>query len=277
VSVPDPPPTDAQQQAFSTLLSVTQSNANVIVAPNVLGTDVLGMQPPTATGSLAELQTPQNVALLRAQLINGWTPTDATSINTASNQYERIMGWSYLLPSNWASSGSSIEFQLPANEARRQGWQTLFASYQTILSQVEVARAPYIYSRNDFWHGHLAFSGAHQTWFVLFHAAEYPQDLEEYKDGYAQIVDGPPLGVYRSISSDSDYYMVRNGIYTFADDTLRVLYFRQQNFNTNPYLSLLGMYQQAVAVSDDYLFDVDTTLTASLNWFSAENVPLFLH
>jgi len=283
VSAPGNPPTAAQQQAFSALLSVTESDANVTVAPGVLGTAVLaalGMQPPSATGPLANLQTPQNVAMLRAQLLNGWTETDAGTIDNASTQYQRIMNRSYLLPSNWASGGSDIGFRLPADAARRQGWENLFASYWSILSEVDSQRVACIYSRNDFWHGHLAFSGARETWFVLFHAAEYPRDLEPFKDSQARIVDGSQgtLDVYSVISSTAPYYRVRNGIYTFVDDTLRVLDFRR-NFNSadNPYFSLLGMDQQPVAVSDDYLFDVDTTLTASLNWFSAEDVPLFLH
>jgi hypothetical protein len=258
------------------LLGVTETNPDVYVVPNVLTTALataLGMQPPLATGTVKQLQMPQNVALLRAQLLSGWTViTDVTNtIDSKSSQYIGIQNTNYLLPSQWASSGSGIGYQLPIGPS---GWEALFASYWTVLSEVSLQRVPYIYSRNDFWHGHLAFSGAQQTWFVLFHAAEYPYDLEERKDGYAEVV-GPP-GSYSAISSVTEYFKVRNGIYTFRDNTLRVLNFNNNFTSSNPYWNLLYNWQ-AVSVPDDYLFDVDTTLTASLNWFSAEGVPLFLH
>jgi hypothetical protein len=126
---------------------------------------------------------------------------------------------SYLKLSNWCSTGAckaastkrywgAVEpaetfFKVLFDEAR---WATSTKTVQTQLS------------RSDLFHGHIVYNNDHGV-FIVFHAKEYPADIEVAKSGFARQVD--PLCV--SFNKDDECFKLRNAVYSMATEEWEVV------------------------------------------------------
>ncbi|WP_213981400.1 hypothetical protein [Sphingomonas sp. dw_22] len=137
----------------------------------------------------------------------------ATEINNLSSK-NATFTQNFLRLSNWASQGATGEF-------RDYSYCTFQSEADQFFKGVfEEARvtASAVFSRTDLFHGHVLW---HKTdgLIVVFHAKEYPNDLETSKSGNGRVAD--PISA--SFDKYDANYGKRNIRYSFRSHTIAIV------------------------------------------------------
>jgi hypothetical protein len=179
-----------------------------------------------------ELTTGTDEGLVSAVLLSlmedppnagGITMTKAdrcASIDEMSTAKDKFVGKNYLRLSNWASQGASGDW---AN------WQYMvFRSepnlfFKALFTETK-AKANAEFSRTDLFHGHVMW---HQTdgLIVVFHAKEYPSDLESSKSSNGKLADTKSA----SFTKFDKNFTKRNIRYDFRTDSMSIVTTGLQN------------------------------------------------
>jgi hypothetical protein len=166
----------------------------------------------------------------------------------------------YLKLENWASGNAPPFYRFTSSTVT--GWLSrLFA---------EVARAGgHTLSRADLFHCHLVYEPTGPDLVAIFHAKEYPDDIEHNKHGQAAGVDS---GVV-AFDTATPAFASRNPIWSARTRRIYVPHFQN---NTNPYRTLL--MDPDLTVGDNPRFFDAVVLgdcIADINYFPRERVAPF--
>jgi hypothetical protein len=129
----------------------------------------------------------------------------------------------YLKLENWASGNAPPFYRYTSSTVT--GWLS------QLFAEVAVA-AGHTLSRADLFHCHLVYDATGPDLLAIFHAKEYPDDIEPGKHAQAAGVDG---GVV-AFDTTSPAFASRNPIWSARTGRIYVPHFRD---NTNPYRTLL--------------------------------------
>lgn len=131
--------------------------------------------------------------------------------------------------------------------------------------------------RHNFFHGHLIlfpdslYRDGYPELFMLFHAFEYPEDLEQAKSAQSQKLIGAD---YRGFKSTDAKYRWRNAIWSW---TLGKVWFFNFRDNSHPYRGFLddpdlSKRDNPCTIGQDQLGVDIGNVWAHLNWFPNETV-----
>lgn len=167
---------------------------------------------------------------------------------------------SYKKLENWAS-GTKPPYFRSSTRAANTWLANLFA---------EVARrAGHTLSRADLFHCHLSYDASGPDLLLIFHAREYPSDIEPFKNGIATGLDNGIVGFDTTTLDFRD----RNPIYSAATNRIYVPHFVN---NANPYRTLIADPDLTVAQNPLFL---DSTLLgdclADISTFPREGAAPF--
>jgi hypothetical protein len=134
-----------------------------------------------------------------------------------------------------------------------------------------------VLQRHNFFHGHLILfpdpvytERTSPELFMLFHAMEYPEDLEAFKAKCARAVIGP--GDYRGFSATDRKYRCRNALWSF---TLGKVWFFNFASPGHPYQALLddpdlSQRSNPTTIGQDTLGCERGNVFAHINYFPGE-------
>lgn len=194
--------------------------------------------------------------------------TDSLASDALSNESRLVKTPSYNKVENWASGGAPFarfkELSVSTYLDSLFGWVAAHLSSKygdkTVLS------------RNNLFHGHLVFEtfGSSPDVLLVFHAFEYPGDLEPLKSRFAMTLEPRVL----PFNASDPAYRWRNAIWSMR---LNRVWFIHYADNTHPYRDLLA--DSDVSRSGNPLFLDESKLgtrVADLNTFPSEGVRPFL-
>jgi len=145
---------------------------------------------------------------------------------------------------NWASGMGNLCRILTKYDL--EACKTLFCTYADVLKKKWGQRytIEQVFARNNLFHGHLGYNEAHKSFLLVFHACEYPKNLEENKSINAKAIEDWAADAcernsyFESITNESSIYPFRNAVYSFSANRMWVLnYTRLVN---HPYRHLLA-------------------------------------
>jgi hypothetical protein len=169
---------------------------------------------------------------------------------------------------NWASGGAP--FRRFENEALTEFIDELFLMVAATLARVTGEPPAKIVRRHDLFHGHWVYSDAAKDILIVFHAKEYPENLEQFKAGTAKVLEG--ANYERFVSSDRRFKL-RCPIWSMKQNKLFSTDFTASD---NPYRDLLD--SPDLANRDNPLLLSQANLgvcIADVNSFSNEGVKSF--
>ncbi|MEN9578030.1 MAG: hypothetical protein RJA70_1039 [Pseudomonadota bacterium] len=175
---------------------------------------------------------------------------DAESRFNCDQTFKRVQSW---------ASGNAPPFY--RSDSTTQLWLSdLFT---------EVAhRAGHVLNRADLFHCHLCYDGTDGDLVMIFHAKEYPSDIEFFKHTAAASLDNSVVAFTTATANFSN----RNSIFSVRNNRIYVPHFANA---TNPYRGLLG---DPVLKDNNPLF-LDATILgdciADINAFPVEGVAPF--
>lgn len=173
-----------------------------------------------------------------------------------SNYRAAFAKTSPLKVSNWASGGAVGALKTSDNVWRLKDGEV--ATFFVKLFEEVRTGAKAEFARADLFHGHINLHK--KTLLIVFHAAEYPVDLDDTQFPAANAALVEP----KKISIKDPGFRYRNAIYSFASGTL-------QTFDT------LNLDPTWKANFDDKLITLrDDTLgepVAGLNYFPKDGIP----
>jgi hypothetical protein len=199
-------------------------------------------------------------------------PLDQDALDRESS-YPLLTGPGYKKLQNWASGGAP--FRRFRDRTVTRFFNTLFERVLGYVNSVlDPTDRPWVLSRNDLFHGHLSwahFSSANDV-VMVFHAQEYPADLEESKNRAASELE---RGV-RSFRSDAAPFGRRCPIWSMRKKRLWSIDFFAPS---NPLLPLLATPlstlrrgRNPLVVDQD---DIGECL-ADISYFPKEGVESFM-
>ncbi|WNG13566.1 hypothetical protein [Cystobacter fuscus] len=244
------------KDAYEALKTASTSSAHVEVVAG----------PGSLPAELSVLLTKPTAAAAITALHGETTVVVANDITQESN-LAKAPGYNKV--ENWASGGAPFaRFTKPAVTTYVE---TLFDTAAAhIASKSGVAR---VLSRNNLFHAHLVFEtfGSTPDVLLVFHAFEYPSDIEATKSGFARTLEpGVP-----AFASSSSAFKWRNAIWSMH---LNRIWLINYSNNTNPYRELL--HDPDVSKAHNPLFLDESKLgkcIADVNTFKNEGVAPFLH
>ncbi|QRO02060.1 hypothetical protein JRI60_25140 [Archangium violaceum] len=241
--------------ALAALKSVTSSSTHVEVVDG----------PKNIPADLSALLQKSSDSEVKSHLQSKTSPVAS---NTLSNESKLEKTPGYFKIENWASGGAP--FARFTDQATTTYIDSLFDSVASHLSARYGNKR--VLSRNNFFHGHLVLetSGSSPDLLLVFHAFEYPRDLEPTKCGFAGTLE-PTVTSFRS--SDAAYKW-RNAIWSMRLNTIWLIHYAD---NTNPYRELLA--DPDVSKAGNPLVLDESKLgkcVADLNTFPKEDVRSFL-
>jgi hypothetical protein len=243
------------ETALTQLKSLTRSSPQVDVLDGPAGL-------PAALSALLLRRTAFDVT---SELRN---ITDGVESDALSNESRLVKTPGHNKVENWASGGAPFarfnELSVTTYVDSLFGWVAahLSSKYDGEL----------VLSRNNLFHGHLVFEtfGASPDLLLVFHAFEYPGDLETAKSRFAMTLE--PLVPF--FNSSAPAYRWRNVLWSMR---LNKLWFIHYEDNSNPYRDLLA--DPDVSKNGNPLFLDESKLgtrVADLNTFPNEGVRAFL-
>jgi hypothetical protein len=174
----------------------------------------------------------------------------------------------YYKVENWASGGAP--FRRFKKGALTEYVDELFAMVAGILASVTGEPPEKIVRRHDLFHGHWVFSDAAKDILIVFHAKEYPENLEQFKALAAKALEGAN---YAAFASADRRFKLRCPIWSMKQNKLFSTDFSAAD---NPYRELLDSTD--LGNRDNPLLLSQTNLgvcIADVNCFSNEGVPSF--
>jgi hypothetical protein len=251
-----------QNKALLTRMKIASDDGYMRVTPKA-GT------PPDAVSRLLKLDSADK---LRAELVGS---SEKVSDDVLSNGSKLPKDKGFYKLHNWASGGS------PHRRFTSEAVTSFFEDLFTTLSAVSLSltsgdkwwKGGHVkLSRADLFHGHLIWdtSAPFPDVLFLFHAKEYPSDIEESKSGHAKAIDSAS---YVDFKATSPEFKFRCSIYSLRTDRLHIL---KLSDNGSPYRSLvadpdLSKSQNPLRIDQDDL----GVCVADVNYFPADGVRLF--
>ncbi|MFY0529110.1 hypothetical protein ACN28I_40095 [Archangium gephyra] len=177
---------------------------------------------------------------------------------------------------NWASGGSP--FRRFKDDEITKYFEELFESLVGVSASLAANKDPWFegdsiaLNRADLFHGHLVYdtSAPLPDILLLFHAKEYPSDIEEFKSNTAKLLEPQ---AYKEVKTSSKGYKYRCSIYSLRFNKLWIL---RLSDNNSPYRSLvndpnLNAHQNPLRIDQDDLGEC----VSDINYFPNDGVPLF--
>lgn len=169
---------------------------------------------------------------------------------------------------NWASGGAP--FRRFKKEALTHFIDDLFGMVAAVLASVTEEPPQKILRRHDLFHGHWVYNEAAKDILIVFHAKEYPENLEQFKAGAAKVLEGVN---YEPFASADRRFKLRCPIWSMKQNKLLSTDFTASD---NPYRELLD--NPDLTQRDNPLLLSQTNLgtcIADVNCFSNEGVDSF--
>ncbi len=242
------------KDAYEALKAVTASSAYVelVAGPGGLPAELSGLLTTSAREAITALQ-------------GKTSPVAADAISQESN-LQKSRG--YYKVENWASGGEPfVRFKTQAVTAYVQALFDMVASRIATKSNVTT-----VLSRNNLFHGHLVFETFGQVPDVLlvFHAFEYPSDLEPDKSNHAQTLEPGVPG----FTSQDPAFKWRNAIWSMRLNRIWLIC----GDKASPYRELLDG-TKLTTDGDPFVIDESKlgARIADVNIFPNEGVASFLH
>ncbi len=187
---------------------------------------------------------------------------------------------------NWASGG--ITPLIPRDQIQEE-LAAIFQGLAEALNRLTNFGEKHILRRNTLYHGHLVYSAAHKEDLLVFHAAEYPIDLETIKAAQAwSIEEGGQYDYaksselaektgknYKPFKTGDDINKVRSSVYSITQNKLWILDFRKkmpsQGHAFADLIDTTAGTEAALWLNECYLGDNYT----DINYFPKEGVEPF--
>ena len=169
---------------------------------------------------------------------------------------------------NWASGGAP--FRRFKDAALTDYMDDLFLTVAATAASLTGEPPGKILRRHDLFHGHWVFSDAAKDILIVFHAKEYPENLEQFKAGAAKALEGAN---YEAFASADRRFKLRCPIWSMKQNKLFSTDFAASD---NPYRELLD--NTDLTNRDNPLLLSQTNLgvcIADVNCFSNEGVKSF--
>jgi hypothetical protein len=253
-------PSEQQKVLLSQLLSLREGDKHAFITRGL----------PAIPGDLQALVAPQVVcdeagskakALLLA--LSEEVPAPQLSQSSSLSQAR-----GYYKVENWASGGAPFRrFKVAALTAYVD---ELFELVAALLASISGEPPHKILRRQDLFHGHWVYCADAKDVLIVFHAKEYPADIEETKANHARELEGDKYE--RFVSADRSFKL-RCPIWSMARHTVFIPDFSALD---NPYRVLLD--NPDLTKRDNPLLLSQTNLgacIADVNCFSNEGVAGF--
>ncbi|OJH40265.1 hypothetical protein [Cystobacter ferrugineus] len=257
-------PTQEQKVALSRLKAATSGSRYLSITSDV------ATPPDCVSGLLGSFTGDQ----LRDQLER---LSDKISDDALNNESTLAKDKGYYKLSNWASGGRA--FRRFKEETVTDYFEELFEMVVAVSMSHQSGSPPWFdgehirLSRADLFHGHLIFDNSTpsaQDVLLLFHAKEYPSDIEPNKSQFAKTLEPGNYEEFKTSSADFKY---RCSIFSLRHNKLWML---RLSDNGSPYRDLIANRQltapqNPLRLEQDFLGDC----VADINFFPNDNSRLF--
>lgn len=178
------------------------------------------------------------------------TPLTSEEIDSESLYNSIFEEKKHYKTSNWASGITTHEFY-------RQKESTLFFEY---LFETVSGNTPAELSRSNLFHGHIVYNEDLNDILIVFHAFEYPSDIEDIKSNLAYHLEKKK----KFISSDKGFQW-RNSFYSRNKNSLFII--------ENSLENISPLIYENITLDQSFfgkgIFDI--------NYFPSEGIRPFLH
>ncbi|WP_437491572.1 hypothetical protein WME75_15875 [Sorangium sp. So ce1014] len=205
-------------------------------------------------GALANAMAGATAAEIRQNLVGLTTVRLPAYIDGLSAYNGQFNGANYLRTNNWASGGAAD----PLTGLRTLDDVAVRAFFIAVFEKVRVMTASR-FSRADLFHGHINLWNGDVI--IVFHAKEYPSDLEPNKSQFAAQVEGIP-----AFNRHDPAFRFRNAVYSFNRNAVDSL--DTPNVGAHPVYGAL--------IRDGYTLAEEQmgTPVAGINYFPGESPDL---
>lgn len=257
-------------------MSISEKNKIVLTQMKIAGNGTYLRVTPdamTVPDAAKKLLLAPNADSLRDALIN---LSDKVSDETLSGESSLAKDKGYYKLHNWASGGAP--FRRFKEDELTDFFEELFTTLVAVSLSLTTGNSPWWQgapvqlSRADLFHGHLIWdtSVPFADLLFLFHAKEYPSDIESTKAGFARHLES---GVYKDFKTSSADFKYRCSIYSLR---LNRLYILKLSDNGSPYRGFvanpdLSKTYNPLRIDQDDLGEC----VADVNHFPNDGVRLF--
>lgn len=187
-------------------------------------------------------------------------PIDPDQMSLYKERFTKI---NHLRTTNWASTSSSPAVYYLLNADITTHLSIIFENIASIYN-ADLQFMSIVLCRNNLFHGHVLYNKELNDILIVFHAFEYPEDLEPQKSSQAKKIES---GIAEFKSFEVDAFVWRNAIYSVNKNCIYI-----SDINQEPYCSQLRIGPPCYCTLDENkvgerLFDI--------NYFPQENLPLF--
>lgn len=172
-------------------------------------------------------------------------------------------GKNHLRTTNWSSSSSTQWGYYLSTQAIASHFKIIFEKIASIYNS-ELEFMSMVLCRNNLFHGHVLYNETLKDIFIVFHAFEYPCDLEPQKSSQAKEIE-PGIDEYDSEAIAA--FAWRNAIYSVNNNCVYI-----PDISQEPYCSQLRRGPAEYCTLDET--KVGTRLF-DINYFPEENLPSF--
>lgn len=252
-----------QNKVILTQMKIAGNGAYLRVTPDAM----------TVPDAARNLLREPNADSLRGELVK---LSDKVGDETLSGASSLAKDKGYYKLHNWASGGSP--FRRFKDDELTDFFEGLFTTLAAVSLSLTPGDSPWWQgepvqlSRADLFHGHLIWdtSAPFADLLFLFHAKEYPSDIERTKAGFAKLLEP---GRYKDFDTSSPEFKYRCSIYSLR---LNRLYILKLSDNGSPYRSFvaepdLTVDENPLRIDQDDLGEC----VADINHFPNDGVPLF--
>lgn len=216
----------------------------------------------TAKVALITNECPEGIKNLRQNNFSAIRLTSFTPDQTSLYKDRFTDGKNYLRTTNWASASSNQWGYYLSTGDVASHFTKIFEKIASIYN-TEFEFMSMVLCRNNLFHGHVLYNEKLDDILIVFHAFEYPHDLEPQKSSKAKEVE-PGIDEF---DSDETAFKWRNAIYSVNKNSV---YF--PDISQEPYHSQLSTEFPSSYTLDETkvgvrLFDI--------NYFPQENLPPF--
>lgn len=190
------------------------------------------------------------------------TPFDPDQKSSYNGRFTE--GKNYLRTTNWSSSSSSDQLGcLVSTKAIANHFEVIFEKIASIYNS-ELKFMSLVLCRNNLFHGHVRYNETLKDILIVFHAFEYPRDLEPLKSSQAKEIES---GIDEYNSKAIAAFVWRNAIYSVNKNCVYI-----PNINQEPYCSQLKRGPAEYCTLDETKVG---TRFFDINYFPEENLPPF--
>jgi len=182
--------------------------------------------------------------------------TDNEITQMSSQIYQQRFTGDYLKPYNWASGVSGC-LEQDYREVTDEGANTFFiALFNKVTDEIGANL-----SRNNLFHGHCMINTTVNDLRIVFHAFEYPSDLEAIKSEQASAIDT----TVASFTRQTENFKYRNAVYSTALNQIIKIDMTGWEEGSEDH----APFNEAGTIINHICFDQDKlgTLEATLNYF----------